>query len=119
MESALTISPPTASASRSASADLPLAVGPAISQMRGSMELVLTLVAPPGAGALSLNLRETLAAGDAKGRAANKIEAGDAAVPDLVLDADAPAAVKAALAPALADEPLDWCLQPAAGRKKR
>ena len=51
MESALTISPPTARASRSARADLPLAVGPAISQMRcftarGAMQIVLTLVAP-------------------------------------------------------------------------
>jgi phosphoserine phosphatase len=83
------------------------------------MELVLTLVAPPGAGALSLNLRETLAAGGGRGKAANKVEAGDTAVTDLVLDADDPAAVKAALAPVLADQPVDWCLQPSAGRKKR
>src|SRR5438309_1815267 len=102
MESAFTISPPSATASASASADLPLAVGPAISQMRGSplrgfMELVLTLVAPPGAGAVSLNLRETLAAGGGKGREARKVDAGDAAVTDLILDADDVAAVKAAL----------------------
>src|ERR1700722_15251401 len=50
MESAPTISPPIVRARRSASADLPLAVGPAISQMRGSepeadMRIVLTLVA--------------------------------------------------------------------------
>jgi phosphoserine phosphatase len=83
------------------------------------MELVLTLVAPPGAGALSLNLRETLAAAGAKGREARQVEAGDAAVTDLVLDADDPAAVKAVLAPALVDQPLDWCLQPAQGRRKR
>jgi phosphoserine phosphatase len=83
------------------------------------MELVLTLVAPPGAGALSLNLRETLAAAGAQGREARQIEAGEAAVTDLILDAADPAAVKAALAPALANQPLDWCLQPAQGRKKR
>src|SRR5215472_3970377 len=112
MESALTISPPSRSARRSASADLPLAVGPAISQMRGFMELVLTLVAPPNAGALSLNLREALAAGGAKGRAANKIEAGEMAVTDLLLDASDPAAVKAALSPVLAGQTVDWCLQP-------
>jgi phosphoserine phosphatase len=83
------------------------------------MELVLTLVAPPNAGALSLNLREVLAAGGAKGKAANKIEAGEMAVTDLVLEASDAAAVKAALAPVLADQTVDWCLQPAAGRKKR
>src|ERR1700741_1510169 len=55
MESALITSPPTAWARRRASADLPLAVGPAISQMRGAspslsppgpMLLALTLVTP-------------------------------------------------------------------------
>src|SRR5690349_20387045 len=97
MESALTISPPSACARRRASADLPLAVGPAISQMRGFMELVLTLVAPPNAGALSLNLRELLASAGARGKAANKLEAGEMAVTDLVLEAEDAAAVKAAL----------------------
>jgi phosphoserine phosphatase len=83
------------------------------------MELVLTLVAPPNAGALSLNLRELLAGAGARGKAANKIEAGEMAVTDLVLEASDAAAVKAALAPVLADQTVDWCLQPAAGRKKR
>jgi phosphoserine phosphatase len=82
------------------------------------MELVLTLVAPPNAGALALNLRETLAQAGAKGRESRKIEAGEAAVTDLILDAPDLAATKAALAPALADQPLDWCLQPLAGRRK-
>src|ERR1700738_379217 len=49
MESALTMSAPSVCASRSASADLPLAGGPAISQMRTSepgadMRIVLTVV---------------------------------------------------------------------------
>jgi len=83
------------------------------------MELVLTLVAPPNAGALSLNLRELLAGAGARGKAANKLEAGEMAVTDLTLEADDAAAVRAAVAPALADQPLDWCLQPAAGRKKQ
>jgi phosphoserine phosphatase len=83
------------------------------------MEFVLTLVAPPNAGALSLNLRDLLASARARGKAANKIEAGEMAVTDLVLEASDAAAVKVALAPVLADQTVDWCLQPAAGRKKR
>src|SRR5436305_11887132 len=106
MESALTISPPVAWASRRASADLPLAVGPAISQMRGSMELVLTLVAPPNAGAFSLNLREVFASAGAQGKSSAKLEAGEMAVTDVILEASDPAAVKAALQPALADQAL-------------
>jgi phosphoserine phosphatase len=83
------------------------------------MELVLTLVAPPNAGVLSLNLREVLADAGAAGKSARKLEAGDMAVTDLTLDAADPAAVKAALAPILNDQTLDWCLQPSQGRKKR
>src|SRR3954454_2549944 len=119
MESAPTISPPTCSASRRANADLPLAVGPAISQMRPVMELVLTLVAPPNAGAFSINLREVFAGVGARGKESRKIEAGEMAVTDLILEADELAAARAALAGAMADQPLDWCLQPLAGRKKR
>src|SRR6476659_5915465 len=109
MESALTISPPVASASRSASADLPLAVGPAISQMRPVMELVLTLVAPPNAGAFSINFREVFAGAGAQGKASRKIDAGDMAVTDVILDADDLGAVRAALAEPMADQQLDWC----------
>ncbi|MFL5297113.1 MAG: phosphoserine phosphatase SerB [Phenylobacterium sp.] len=83
------------------------------------MELVLTLVAPPNAGAFSLNLREVFAAGGAKGKASTKLEAGEMAVTDVFLEAEDPAPVKAALAPALAGQALDWCLQPTAGRKKQ
>src|SRR6185436_5918612 len=119
MESAPTISPPTASANAIASADLPLAVGPAISQMRPVMELVLTLVAPPDAGALSLNLREVFAGVGARGKESRKVEAGEMAVTDLILEADDVAAVRAALAGPMAEQPLDWCLQPLAGRRKR
>src|ERR1700753_1427144 len=104
MESALTISAPTASARRRASADLPLAVGPAISQMRGVMELVLTVVAPPEAGAVSLNLRDVFASAGAEGKSARKLDGGDSGVTDVILEADDLAAVRAALAPALADQ---------------
>src|ERR1700749_1754035 len=98
MESALTISAPVAAASRSASADLPLAVGPAISQMRGSMDLVLTIVAPPNAGAFSANLRETFASVGARGKESRKLDAGEMAATDVILEADELAPVRAALA---------------------
>src|SRR6185312_9365704 len=119
MESALTSSPPTASARRRASADLPLAVGPAISQMRGAMDLVLTLVAPPNAGAFSLNLREVFASVGARGKESRKLDAGDGAATDVILEAQDAASVRAALLAPMADQPLDWCLQPLEGRRKR
>src|ERR1700760_4178621 len=104
MESALTISAPVASASRSASADLPLAVGPAISQMRGSMDLVLTIVAPPNAGAFQANLRETFASVGARGKESRKLDAGEMAATDVILEADDLAAVRAALAAPMAGQ---------------
>src|SRR5947208_1607507 len=60
MESALTISASAASARRNARLDLPLAVGPAISQMRGSM-YAITLVSPDPEVAASAyhNIRAT------------------------------------------------------------
>src|SRR4051794_23456679 len=119
MESALTISAPISRASRSASADLPLAVGPAISQMRRVMELVLTLVAPPNAGGLSVNLREVFASVGARGKQSHKLEAGDGAATDVIVEADDLPALRAALQAPLADQPLDWCLQPLEGRRKR
>ncbi|MBS0332698.1 MAG: phosphoserine phosphatase SerB [Proteobacteria bacterium] len=119
MESALTISAPVASARRRASADLPLAVGPAISQMRGAMELVLTVVAPPEAGNVSLNLRDVFASAGAQGKSARKLDGGDTGVTDVILEADNLEAVRAALAPVLAEQKVDWCLQPAAGRRKK
>ena len=83
------------------------------------MELVLTLVAPPNAGALSMNLREVLAAAGARGKEARSVEAGDMAVTDLILEGDDPAAVRAALAEPLGAQQLDWCLQPTKDRRKR
>ncbi len=41
------------------------------------------------------------------------------AVTDLILDGEDPAAVRAALAPALEGQTVDWCLQPTEGRRKR
>ncbi len=119
MESALTISAPVVRASLSASADLPLAVGPAISQMRGSMELVLTLVAPPNAGAFSINLREVFASVGARGKESRKLSTGEGAATDVILEADDLPALRAALRAPMADQQLDWCLQPVEGRRKR
>jgi phosphoserine phosphatase len=83
------------------------------------MELVLTLVAPPDAGALSLNLREVFASVGARGKESRKLDAGDGAATDVILEADDLAAVRAALEAPLADQQLDWCLQPLEGRKKK
>ena len=68
---------------------------------------------------MSLNLREVLASAGAKGREARKVEAGDMAVTDLILDGEDPAAVRAALTPSLEGQTVDWCLQPIEGRRKR
>ena len=68
---------------------------------------------------MSLNLREVLAAAGARGKQARQVEAGEMAVTDLILEGDDPAAIRAALTPALATQTLDWCLQPLEGRKKR
>ena len=83
------------------------------------MDLVLTLVAPPNAGAFSVNLREVFASVGARGKDSRKLDAGEAAATDLILEADSLLTVRAALVPAMAGQPLDWCLQPLAGRKKR
>jgi phosphoserine phosphatase len=87
--------------------------------MRPVMELVLTLVAPPNAGGFSINLREVFASVGARGKESRKIEAGEAAVTDVILEADDLVAVRAALQAPMADQELDWCLQPLEGRRKR
>ncbi|HLZ73737.1 phosphoserine phosphatase SerB [Phenylobacterium sp.] len=83
------------------------------------MDLVLTIVAPPNAGAFSANLRETFASVGARGKESRKLDAGDMAATDVILEADDLAAVRAALGPALDGQPVDWCLQPLEGRRKR
>jgi phosphoserine phosphatase len=83
------------------------------------MELVLTLVAPPNAGAFSINLREVFASVGARGKESRKLSAGEGAATDVILEADDLAAVRAALQAPMADQQLDWCLQPVEGRRKR
>ena len=55
----------------------------------------------------------------ARGKESRKIEAGEAAVTDVILEADDLASVREALRGPMADQPLDWCLQPVEGRRKR
>ncbi|WP_366143778.1 phosphoserine phosphatase SerB [Phenylobacterium sp.] len=83
------------------------------------MDLVLTLVAPPNAGAFSINLREVFASVGARGKESRKLSAGEGAATDVILEADDLSAVRAALQAPMAGQSLDWCLQPLAGRRKR
>ena len=55
----------------------------------------------------------------AQGKESRKLEAGDSAATDLILEADDLLSVRAALVPAMAGQQLDWCLQPLEGRRKR
>ncbi len=112
------ISASAASASRSAKPDLPLAVGPAISQMRGSMQLALTLVSPePGAAADALTLVGQALAG-VRARVKEPRPLGTGAL-DLAVEADDERAVRQAAEAALAGRPVDVCVQLWNGRKKR
>jgi phosphoserine phosphatase len=83
------------------------------------MELVLTLVAPPNAGAFSINLREVFASVGARGKESRKLSTGEGAATDVILEADDLPALRAALQAPMADQQLDWCLQPVEGRRKR
>src|SRR5688500_11680883 len=117
MESALTISPPTASASVRARADLPLAVGPAISQMRPVMELVLTLVSPDAAttAAAADRAKAALAGAGIAVKAPKPLGEGAVELHLLAYRAE----VEAVVATELDGLPVDTCVQPAAGRRKR
>ncbi len=91
-------------------------MGPAISQMRGSMELVVTLVGlAPDTAALAERVRAALAAAGLAVKSPRPL--GETAF-DLPLLAD-PAAARAIVAAELDGAPVDSCVQPAAGRKKR
>lgn len=108
MESALTISASAASASRSAKLDLPLAVGPAISQMRGSM-FSITFVSPdPEAAASAYHTAGRLLNAQGAQLGPNAWDLVVEAPPD-------PDAVAASLD----GRPVDVCLQSVAHRRKR
>ena len=80
---------------------------------------MLTLVAPPDAGAFSVNLREVFASVGARGKESRKLDAGDGAATDVIVEADDLAALRAALRGPMADQQLDWCVQPLESRRKR
>jgi phosphoserine phosphatase len=97
---------------------LPLAVGPAISQMRAPMLLVLTLVAADYDG-----LQDALpAALEAVAGCGTPVKAsqvlGERAA-DLFAEGDGPARLRAAAGAAFERQKVDFCVQPAAGRRKR
>jgi len=59
------------------------------------------------------------ASAGAKGTSSRKLDAGEGAATDVFLEAHDLAAVRSALEGPMADQDLDWCLQPVAGRKKK
>lgn len=114
------ISAPVRFANAAARADLPLAVGPAISQTPGvsnlldPMRCAVTLVSPDPAGLEPAReaLRSRL--GDVK----SGEDLGPGAA-DLEVATDDLDALRGAVAEALAGMALDSCVQPAEGRRKR
>src|SRR5690349_18808652 len=109
MESALTISPPSRSARLSARADLPLAVGPAISQTH-LMHFALTLVSPdPEAVDAARSLVEQAVAG-AGGHVKETRYLGPNAIDKHVTGAE-PDVLRAVAETAIADLPVDVCVQ--------
>ena len=97
---------------------MPLAVGPAISQMRGSMQIALTLVSPDAAAAPAALGIVTEALAGAQARVKEPRPLGPGAL-DLLVEAQDAAAVRAAAEAALAGLAVDVCVQPWAGRRKR
>jgi phosphoserine phosphatase len=112
------ISASAASASRSAKLDLPLAVGPAISQMRGSMQFALTLVSPqPDAAADALPAVAQALAG-VRARVKEPRPLGPGAL-DVAVEGEDLAGVRAAAEQALVGRAVDLCVQPWNGRRKQ
>src|SRR4051812_45623849 len=117
MESALTISPSSSRANRRARADLPLAVGPAISQT-DSMHFALTLVSPdPEAVDPARSLVEQAVAG-LGGHVKQTAYLGPNCI-DKHVEGVARAALREAAEAAVAALPVDVCVQPWDGRRKR
>ena len=101
---------------------MPLAVGPAISQMRGSepdtgMQLALTLVSPDPVAAESAIDPVVQALAGLKARVKEPRPLGQGAI-DLLVEASDPAGLKAAVDQVLSGRPVDFCLQPWDGREK-
>jgi len=86
--------------------------------MRGSMEIALTLVSPQEAAVAAAAVHLTQALAGAQARVKEPRPLGPGAV-DLSVEAEALAPVRDAVAAALSDLPVDVCVQPWAGRRKR
>src|SRR5580658_1203305 len=112
------------SASRSASADLPLAVGPAISQMRRSssartvMRIVLTVVAR-NFDALQEALPQALEAVAGVGSTIADTDILGAGAADIFFDHDDPTIVRARVDGALERAPVDTAVRRADPRPRR
>src|ERR1700742_1950444 len=125
MESVLTITPPVRSASSSASADLPLAVGPAISTARlpfsgecTAMSLVATLICNPADPALDSTVIDgALAVLPSPGHARWLFDEVAADIP--FTGSEDIRAVEHRLREARGDLPIDIVVQPAALRRKK
>lgn len=93
-------------------------MGPAISQMRGSMQLALTLVAlEPGVAADLLPAVAQALAG-ARARVKEPRPLGATAI-DVLVEADDEPAVRSAAETALDGKPVDVCVQPWSSRRKK
>ena len=99
---------------------MPLAVGPAISQMRGSMLLVLTTVIPRVTAneTADVDLEPLRHAGVRIGQTED-LGGVDVLAQDTYLDAEDFGAARGAVAGLLSGMRLDYCLQPVDGRRKR
>src|ERR1700761_5519045 len=117
MESALTTSPPIRSARARARPDLPLAVGPAISQTP-LMFLALTLVTPEADALVAACDRLGAAVAAAGGAVKAQRMLGPDAM-DWMVEGASLAALRQGAQLALAALPVDVCVQPAEGRRKR
>ncbi|MDZ4317281.1 MAG: phosphoserine phosphatase SerB [Phenylobacterium sp.] len=82
------------------------------------MEIALTLVSPQEAAVAAAAVQLTQALAGAHARVKEPRPLGPGAV-DLLVEAEALAPVRAAALAALADVPVDACVQPWAGRRKR
>jgi phosphoserine phosphatase len=84
------------------------------------MELVLTVVTPPNAGAFKLNLADAFASIGAKGKESRTLSGdSDDMAMDVFFEAADVASARAAIAQAIGGQPLDWCVQAVEGRRKR
>ncbi len=97
---------------------MPLAVGPAMSQMRDAMDLTLTLVSCDAETARLASDRAQAGLA-ACGLSVKSVSSLGAAAWDLTFAGGNVAELKAAVATAVGDLPVDFALQPRAGRRKR